>query len=116
LREGSRVLVSSLCAEREVPGDALAGRTAAKLRNSKVESPSVLVSVEALGMVRASLAPASVDRVELAMNRLAAALAAVGAREKSAVIVCDGERIGFSVNEALRREKHVPTESRAADT
>ena len=70
-------------------------------------------------MIKVTISPASIDRVELALTRLAASLGAVRARfdkgENAAIIVCDGERIGFSVTEALRRVKHVVTEQEKAD-
>lgn len=118
-REAARILASDVAADGEPPGDDIVARTAARLRRCKPEPPSPLVTVEGSGMIKASLSPASVDRFELALNRLAVALAAIGARfdkgEKSAAILFDGERIGFSVTEATRREKHVLTEQELAE-
>ena len=118
-REEARILASSVSAETDAPEDTAVARTVVKLRKSKPEPPSTLIAVEAPGMIKTSIAPASIDRFALAMNRLAAALSSVGARlgkgEKAAVIICDGERIGFSVTEGLRREKHVPTEQEKAE-
>src|SRR3546814_18464706 len=77
-----------------------------------------LVSVEGSGLIKAEVAPASIDRLETALNRIAAAADALGIKpvrgEKAAVFICDGETIGFSVSETTRREKHVLTEKELA--
>lgn len=62
---------------------------------------------------------ASIDRLELALGRIAAAAEALGMKlvrsVKSASFHCDGETIGFSIREGVRREKHVPPEKELAE-
>ncbi len=58
-------------------------------------------------------------RLELALGRVAAAAEALGIKlvrgEKSASFQCEGETIGFSISEGVRREKHVPTDKELAE-
>jgi len=72
-----------------------------------------------LNVITVSVAPASIDRLELALSRIAAAAEALGIKlvrgEKAANFQGDGETIGFSISEGVRREKHVPTEKELAE-
>lgn len=117
-REAARILVSGGIGEGDPEAHPIVARTAAKLRKGK-PADTGLVSTDEAGLIKASIAPASIDRFELAMSRMAAALALVGATlqraETSAVIACDGEMIGISVTETLRREKHVLTAKEIAE-
>jgi len=117
-RENARVLASSIDTGVEAPPNAIVERTAAKLRKAKPAPVTGLVSAEGAGLIKAEVAPASIDRLELALNRIVAAAEAIGIKlvrgEKAAVFECEGETIGFSVSEATRREKHVLTEKEQA--
>ena len=96
----------------------IVGRTVAQLRKAKPSSIDGLVTVEGLNVIKVSVAPASIDRLELALNRIAAAAEALGITlvrgEKATNFQCDGETIGFSISEGVRREKHVPNLVRKA--
>lgn len=54
-------------------------------------------------MIKVSVAPTSIDRLEVALSRIAAAVEALGIKlvlgEKSASFRCDGETIGLSISE-----------------
>ncbi len=118
-RENARLLASSIDAEAVLPANPIVDRTIAQLRKAKPSSINGLVTVEGLNVIKASVAPASIDRLELALGRIAAAAEALGIKlvrgEKSATFQCDGETIGFSISEGVRREKHVPTEKELAE-
>ncbi|OJU16104.1 MULTISPECIES: hypothetical protein [unclassified Sphingomonas] len=118
-RENARLLASSIDGEAVLPANPIVDRTIAQLRKAKPSAINGLVTVEGLNVVKASVAPASIDRLELALGRIAAAAEALGIKlargEKSASFQCDGETIAFSISEGVRREKHVPTEKELAE-
>lgn len=118
-RENARLLASSIDAEAAIPANPIIDRTIAQLRKAKPSAINGLVTVEGLNVVKASVAPASIDRLELALGRIAAAAEALGIKlvrgEKSASFQCDGETIAFSISESVRREKHLPTEKELAE-
>jgi hypothetical protein len=117
-RENARLLASSIDADVVLPANPIVDRTIAQLRKAKPSSINGLVTVEGLNVIKVSVAPASVDRLELALGRIAAAAEALGIKlvrgEKSASFQYDGEAIGFAISEGVRREKHVPTEKELA--
>jgi len=118
-RENARLLASSIDTDAALPSNPIVDRTIAQLRKAKPSSINGLVTVEGLNVIKVSVAPASIDRLELALGRIAAAAAAMGIKlvrgEKTAAFTCDGETIGFSISEGVRREKHVPTEKELAE-
>jgi hypothetical protein len=118
-RENARLLASSIDAEAAIPANPIIDRTIAQLHKAKPSAINGLVTVEGLNVVKASVAPASIDRLELALGRIAAAAEALGIKlvrgEKSASFQCDGETIAFSISESVRREKHLPTEKELAE-
>lgn len=118
-RENARLLASSIDSEAVLPANPIVDRTIAQLRKAKPSSINGLVTVEGLNVIKISVAPASIDRLELALSRIAAATEALGIKlvrgEKTAAFTCDGETIGFSISEGVRREKHVPTEKELAE-
>ena len=117
-RENARLLASSIDAEAVLPTNPIVDRTIFQLRKAKPSSINGLVTVEGLNAVKVNIAPASIDRLELALGRIAAAAEALGIKlvrgEKRASFQCEGETIGFSISEGVRREKHVPTEKELA--
>jgi hypothetical protein len=116
-RENARLLASSLDADAVLPANPIVDQTIARLRKAK-PSAEGLVTVEGPNVVKASVAPATIDRLEIALNRVVAAGEALGIKlvrgEKFAAFECDGETLGFSISEGLRREKHVPTDKELA--
>lgn len=118
-RENARLLASSIDAEAVLPTNPIVDRTISQLRKAKPSSINGLVTVEGLNVVKVNIAPVSIDRLELALGRIAAAAEALGIKlvrgEKCASFQCEGETIGFSISEGVRREKHVPTEKELAE-
>jgi len=118
-RENARLLASSIDIDATLSSNPIVDRTIAQLHKAKPSAINGLVTVEGLNVIKASVAPASIDRLELALGRIAAAAEALGIKlvrgEKSASFQCEGETIGFSISEGVRREKHVPTEKELAE-
>jgi len=118
-RENARLLASSIDAEAILPPNPMVDRTISQPRKAKPSPINGLVTVEGLNVVKVNVAPASIDRLELALGRIAGAAEALGIKlvrgEKSASFQCEGETIGFSISEGVRREKHVPTEKELAE-
>ncbi len=113
------MLASSIDADAVAPANPIVERTITQLRKAKPSSINGLVAIEGLNVIKASIAPASIDRLELALCRIVAAAEALGIAltrgEKTASFAYDGETIGFSISETVRREKHVPTEKELAE-
>jgi hypothetical protein len=118
-RENARILASSSQTAIEPASNVIVVRTAAKLRKAKSDATTGLVSVREPGLIAANIAPASIDRFEHALNKIVAACEGIGiilaSGKAAASFSCDGEIIGFSVTEAVRREKHVLTAKEKAD-
>lgn len=118
-RETARLLASSIDADAVLPANPIVDRTISQLRKAKPSSINGLVTIEGLNVIKASVAPASIDRLELALSRIVAAADALGIKlargEKTAAFTCDGEVIGFSISEGVRREKHVLTQKEIAE-
>ena len=118
-RENARLLASSIDADMASVSHPIVDRTITQLRKAKPCAIKGLVTVEGLNVIKASVTPVSVDRLALALNRVAAATEALGIKllpgEKTAHFEYDGETIGFSISEGVRREKHVPTEKELAE-
>lgn len=118
-RENARLLASSVDTDAVLPANPIVDRTIAQLRKAKPSSTNGLVTIEGLNVIKANVAPASIERLELALGRIAAAAEALGIKlvrgEKTANFEYDGETIGFSISEGVRREKHVPTEKELAE-
>lgn len=116
-RENARALASSMSAD--VMPNPIVKRTIARLRKAKPTGMAGLVAIDGEGLIKCEVAPASIDRFELALNRIAAAAKAIGIElvrgNAAAAFLCDGEAIGFAVTEAVKRVKHVPTDKEKAD-
>jgi len=118
-RENARLLAASIDADAVAPANPIVERTIAQLRKAKPSTTNGLVSVEGLNVIKVSVAPASLDRLTLALNRIAAVAEGLGiklVRGKASVeFHYHGEAIAFSISETVRREKHVPTEKELAE-
>lgn len=119
VRENARVLASAIEATDEPPANRIVERTIARLRTAKPSDINGLVSIDQPGLIKVRVAPASADRLSLALNRIAAVAEPMGIRlvgtDKFAAFECEGETIGFTVTEGVNREKHVPTEKERAE-
>ncbi len=112
-RESARLLASSIDPDTILPANPVVDRTIAQLRKAKPSSINGLVTAEGANVIKSSVAPTSIDRLQLVLGRIAAATDALGIKlirgEKAAHFEHDGETVGFSISEGVRREKHVPT-------
>lgn len=92
-------------------------RTIAKLRKARA-SDIGLVATTGAGLIACSVSPASVDRLEIILTRVAHAALLQGftlvAGERSAVFRSAEETVSFTVSETYRRVKHELTEAEEA--
>ncbi|WP_054529065.1 hypothetical protein [Erythrobacter sp. SG61-1L] len=118
-RENARVLLSSPAGEPAIAPHPIVERTLARLRKARPSSENGLVSASGPGLVAVAIAPASIDRLEIALNAIFAAFRAVGGDivrgETAAMLACDSERIAFTIRESLKREPHVLTKKEEAE-
>jgi hypothetical protein len=114
-REQARVIASSgIHSSAEVPP--IVARTIAALRRAKPGSTG-LVSSEGK-LIRCEVASSSIDRLEGALTRVAAAGAQQGFRlqvRQKDVCFAGTEEVGFSVVETVRRTKHELTPKEQAE-
>jgi len=117
-RERARILASAV-AEDDPPANPIVKRTIAELARAKADETTKLAAVDQPGLIKLQVAPASVDRLAIALNHIAAVAARMGARiistDKGAAFQCEGEIISFSVSESTSREKHVMTAQEQAE-
>jgi hypothetical protein len=115
-RERARVLASA-ADEHAIEIPAVVARTLIALRKAKL-GPTGLVSSDGR-LIHCEIAPASIDRLELALGRIIAAAAQQGfsleTREKGVCFVGADEEISFSISETVRRTKHELTEKEQAE-
>lgn len=118
-RESSRILVSTLMVADPPPVHPIVARTMERLRVAKPSETNGLVSIKQANCIGIEVAPSSADRLSLALNRIAAVAEPMGIRlvkaDKSAAFEHDGEVIGFTVTEGVKREKHILTEKEQAE-
>ena len=111
-REDARVRASQFDPEVTVPENAIVTRSMAKLRKAKPDVQG-LVKISQVGLIAIEIAPASVDRIELALNRIAAAAEEQGFKlrqKEKQIAFTDGTIVvPFRLKEAVRRTKHEPT-------
>jgi len=118
-REKARLMASSVDFEGETPQHRVISETLRALRRAGAPSPQGLVSVSGSGRVKAEISPASIDRLELILGRLAAAGARLevelDADERGAFFQHGEERVRFAISETYRRHKHVLTDAERAE-
>lgn len=119
VREKARLLASTVDDGATMPTHPIVERTIAQLRKAKPSPINGLISIDGLNVVKAVVAPVSIDRLQLALSRIVAAADALGIKlvkgEKGAAFLCDGETIGFTISEGTRREPHVLTAKELAE-
>ena len=107
-REKARVLASAPMPD-DVDAHPIVARTIAALHKSK-PGHAGLVRSEGRKHIACEVAPACLDRLELALNRIVAAAAqqnfALDPGSKSAHFSGADETVGFSIAESFRRVKH----------
>lgn len=105
----ARLLASSIDTDAASPASPIVERTIAQLRKAKPPPTNGLVTIEGLNVIKVSVAPASIDRLDPALGRIIAAANGMG------INLVRGEKIGFSISKGVWREKHVPTEKELAE-
>jgi hypothetical protein len=116
-REDARVLASSGADLDEGPPNQIIEATLAALRGVK-KIEKALVSLSGSGLIKSTVAPASIDRLSIALPRIVRAVELQGFHlVKSTSGVCfasANETIEFSISETFRRVPHVLTPAEAA--
>ncbi len=116
-RELARIAASADAQSEEVAAHPIVERTLSKLRKAKPLGLGT-VSSGGAGLIKADVAPDSIDRLGLVLNRLAAAAAAQGleliAKDAAAHFSNGTDTLDFSVSESTDRVKHVATEEELA--
>jgi hypothetical protein len=116
VREQARIKASSSPAA-EQRSHPILERTTARLRKTK-PGPTGIVAVDASGLIKCAVAPASVDRLATALGPIIDAVAQQGFRLAAdggaARFVGEEETVAFSITEAVRRVKHELTEKERA--
>lgn len=114
-REKARMLASSVEVEGATVQHVVVSETLRALRRAGPPSPQGLILASGAGRAKVEVSPASIERVELILGRLAAAAQALGvelaADDKGAFLRHSDEVIRFSMSESYRRQKHVLTEA-----
>ena len=117
VREQARILASDGDEEDAAPPHPIVQRTLAKLRKAKASDVGV-VKVDGNGFIKCEAAVSSVDRLLVALPRIARAAARQGfdlvAGEGAAEFRSESETVGFSITESVRREKHTLTDAEQA--
>ena len=110
-REKARVAAASM-PPGEAPMHPVVRQTLAALRKLK-PSDKGLVSLNEPGLVKCDVAPASIERVGLALNRLAQAAGrqsfALAGSKSGAIFEGKPQSVGVSITEPHRRVKHALT-------
>lgn len=116
-RELARIRASEVEVAADAPAHPIVTKSIAKLRAAKA-SPVGLVSVSQQGLIAIEIAPASVDRIEQCLNRIAAAALLQGfelsGKGERAAFTDGVVTIPFTLKETVKRSKHVPTEQELA--
>ena len=117
-REKARLMASSINDDSGNPQHPVVTETLRALRKAGSPTPQGLVVVSGAGRVKAEVSPASFDRLELILGRLAAVgetlEVELTADDEGAFFKFGEEAIRFSVTESYRRHKHVLTDAELA--
>jgi hypothetical protein len=114
VREKARILASGGDDAGEGPQHPIVNRTLAALRKvGQLEKG--LVSVSGSGLIRCSIAPASIDRMGVGLSRIVRAVELQGFHIKEdgdwVGFASEAQTVGFLITETVRREAHVLTPS-----
>lgn len=117
VREQARNRAAARAAEDGSPDHPVVDRTLARLRKAK-PSERGLVSADGSGLIACEIAPASIDRLAIALPPIVQAASAQGFvlahGETSARFKSESESLEFSIVEEVRRITHVLTETEHA--
>lgn len=116
-REEAERVASSFDPSSSDVEDPIVAKSIAMLREAKPDEQG-LVSIEGRGLIEIRIAPTSIDRVKLALNRIAAAADTQGFKFKKAderVVFSDGHTdLPFRLKETVSRTKHEATPAELA--
>lgn len=111
-REDARIRASGFDPEADMVEHPLVAQSMAKLRKAKPDATG-LVRLSQAGLIDIEIAPESIDRIELALNRIVGAARAQGfelSKKTERASFSDGETVvPFRLKETVRRTKHEPT-------
>lgn len=111
-REAARSVASEFDPEGQTQEHTIISRSMAKLRNAKPDDQG-LVKLAKNGLIDVEIAPATIDRIELALSRIASAAQAQGFKlsgKQDKAAFTDGTTvIPFQLKETIKRSKHQPT-------
>jgi hypothetical protein len=117
VREQARVLASTASDDAVAPSNPIVDRTISKLWQMKPSETGV-VTTEPAGVIKCSIAASSIERLAVAFPRIVHAASIQGfkliASGGPAMFELEGESVGFSISETIRREKHVVTDDERA--
>ncbi len=117
-REQARIRTSEFDSTADAPTNPIVTKTMAKLRTAK-QSEVGLVTVAQQGLIQVEIAPASIDRVELCLSRIVAAVQLQGfaltSKGEWAAFTDGVVTIPFSLKETVKRSKHEPTDQERAN-
>lgn len=117
VREHARILASEGDDSQAIPPHPVIERTLAGLRRAKPSDIGIVVADKA-GLIKCEVASSSIDRLAIALPQIVRAASLQGfelvAGEGLARFKSENETVGFSIIEAIRREKHVLTDAERA--
>jgi len=111
-RDDARIKASEFDLRSQVQEHSIVRRSMAKLRKAKAGDQG-LVRLAQSGLIDIEIAPDSIDRIELSLNRIVAAAEAQGfelSRKEERTAFTDGSIVvPFRLKEFVKRTKHEPT-------
>lgn len=117
VRERARIRASEGDNAQGLEAHPVIERTLVRLRKAK-PSDIGIVTVEGSGIIKCAVALSSIDRLSVALPRIAHAASLQGfeliGSEGSAQFRSKAETVNFSISELIKREKHVLTEAELA--
>ncbi len=117
VREHARILASEGDDSEAIPPHPVIERTLAGLRRAKPSDIGVVVA-DKPGLIKCEVASSSIERLAIVLPRIVQAASLQGfelvAGEGLAKFRSETETVGFSITEAIRREKHVLTDAERA--
>jgi hypothetical protein len=116
-REQARIIASTSDSEDPAKPHRIVEHTLGQLRKAKADEKG-LVAVGPLGVITCEVSQQSIDRLAALLPKIVQAAARQGfelqSGQKAVVFQRDGETVGFSITEQVKREKHVLTDAEQA--
>lgn len=113
VRERARMVASDAGDDEEAPPHPVVDRTIGMLKRAKPSEVGI-ATADAVGVIRCAVTVPSIDRLAIVLPRIVKAASLQGftlaASQGPAKFESESEAISFSINESIRREKHIPTD------